>query len=266
MAYHSNGVSELRASLMPPRTPNRVSTPALAERIYYHGTPDAFAPRVLETWTLMPRSESGVLAHKPQTWLDPLVGRVYLAQQPYRALRYLGVPRVSGHDVGLLLEVDGRNLREVHPDEDDVGIAAYVAGSGVWFEGGRLEDALWVRPDESGFPERTPLAQHLVELSRQYLTRAQIEQVMGERGPPTIQILAKIGKKLVPHLSDADQLALIELGAAVAHVGPLPVDRAFACPIRYSSQSEAPDFVRRECTEIFDVGDYYQAKKEMGAS
>ena len=266
-----DGIGALRSRLLaiPGRRLNPEATPALREGLYWHGTQDPFAQQVLQTWTLQPRAATGVLEHKPRAWLDPLAGRVYLAQTPTHALRYLGLKRHrKSHPVGLLVEVDGRNLGEVHPDEDDVGLAAYIAGSGSYWHGGTdqaIGEAMWQQRPGDAYPKRTAFAERLLDLANRHLTRHQLEHVMGDWGDPDVSMLARVGKKLLPYLSDDDQVELMELGAAIAHVGPVPVARAWACPSSMPPRLRVEGWraMQRQCTEVFDAADYAAARREL---
>lgn len=254
-----------RLTRLNPRAPA-----ALRRRRYYHGTQDPYAEAVLVSGALLPRSDTQVL-EQDRSWLAPVPGYVYVSPDPLRAARYLELTRDGQHPVGLLVEVDARDLVQVEPDEDDVGRAIYVALTGEVITPHRpferaVQEKAWAsgrgRATFSGLVP-TSWGNYLRHVAEKALTTAQFRDMGGWHGEPAVPLLAKVGKKILPRLDDQVRLDLLEMGSDVAHEGPLPIQAAYLCDIHDVDRALSWRALKRACTPVRSAHDYLRTKTRV---
>lgn len=257
------------------RRRNVPASEKLRSKTYYHGIPAHLAEDALDSGAVLPRSESGAREHEEGTWLDPRRGKAYVTPDVQRAAAYtgqLGRDRGEPDGPGLLVEIDGANLQDVEPDEDDVGRAIHIAWSSIGDTSlrtfsGRAIKALWVRiPGTTRADDRTHrlsrMGERLIELAKPHLTVRQTEIMRGDWGDAPVSVLAKVGKKVLPHLPDDVKLWILERGSSVAHEGGLPISAAMACPEGFNRRMYRDEHVE-ECEAVWDSEDYRALKKRL---
>lgn len=258
------------------RRRNVPASEKLRSETYYHGVPPHLAEDALDSGAVLPRSESGAREHEEGTWLDPRRGKAYVTPDLRRAARYTGqLGRDKGQPggPGLLVEIDGRNLHDVEPDEDDVGRAIHIAWSGLADStsldnfAGRAVKALWPRipgttRQDLHTHRRSRMAERLIELAKPHLTVRQTEMMQGDWGDAPVSVLAKVGKKVLPHLPDDVKLWILERGSSIAHEGGLPISGAVACPEGLDRRMYRDEHLE-ECEVVWDSDDYRKLKRRL---
>lgn len=172
---------------------------------YYHGTSSEKAGQSILKNGIEPGDIVMPEKHKPKKGanLVPVPGKVYITPE----LKYAQIYAIGGdmagsdwkpknQEYGYLFAIDGKDLQDIQPDEDSIGEMVTYA-----YRGDKHREEL----------------QWLVRLAMSKLTAGQWRKLVdGE-----YTMWAHAGKKLLPLLSDAQKLQLIDLGAHVAHTGKL---------------------------------------------
>lgn len=176
---------------------------------FYHGTNEESAKKIIESGHIKGRDTQG----KGQ--LDPVKGKAYMTKDiGYAQIYAIGGDMAgsnwwSSHakgDHGYVFEVKGHHLKDIQPDEDQVGEMTVRPS---W--GDRTEH------DNNG------VHPHLKDMAKRVATSTQYRKAAdGEMAPQ-----AAIGKKMLKHMSDSDKLHMIDKGCHVAADGPVSVSRAW---------------------------------------
>jgi hypothetical protein len=192
--------------------------PALQRKRYYHGTSQARKAPLIWKKGILP-DISGI----PEgNVARPVKGRVYLALNLKEALPYMLGGDMAGSEVpsvwlrpspyGYLFIVDGKDLQDIQPDEDQVGKAVHDRAF-PW-----LDDYLQILRAES--PEADPEIEdeegNLVpNVDGYHYLSTLLEQV--DEGEYTGWI--KAGHVLLPLLEDSEKIDIVEKYGNVAHAG-----------------------------------------------
>lgn len=205
-------------------------TEELRSKKYYHGTSSEKAGLGILRDGIKPGDLVMPERHKPVKGpnLVPVAGKVYLSPTIMYAQMYaLGgdiAGQVNEKGFGYLFIVDGKQLQDIQPDEDDVGQMAAE----------QLKD-----------PKPDPTLKTLAVLAQAYLTKNQLYKLKdGE-----YSMYAHTGKKIMKYLSDADKIKLISLGANVAHTGAIQPESAWK--IDKSRTTE----LKRDGSNFFDIAE-----------
>lgn len=165
-------------------------------RTYYHGTSSSKAAHGIFSKGIEPPN----LDLRPQNKLTPVKGKVYLTTDLKYAVIYALGGDIAGSKAlqrwidedryGYVFIVDGKELKDIQPDEDSVGEMLYdeLKGKAGWLAG----------------------------FAKKVLTPLQLEKVMKY---DDYADLATAGRKLVKEMSDKQKLDLIDAGAHVANEG-----------------------------------------------
>lgn len=240
-------------------------------KTYYHGIHPDLVEQVLASGEIRPRADTGVRESGTRQWLEPRPGKVYLTPSARMAWKYTDMDP----GVEVVVAVDGDDLVDIEPDEDNVGALVYTAGWGKvpgsstspeGFEED-VEAALWKkRSDGPGF-RQTPLAQEVLSIAQSVLTKAQWEAMTGERRGDQLAMLAKVGKKVLPHLPDRLAARIIQMGSNIAHDGPVRIIGAVACPPgahhEYAMARYEPGRKVPQCAELYSLEDYRALKRKL---
>jgi hypothetical protein len=217
---------EFLAEMAAPRDSDRAKT-------YYHGTSSEKAGQsILKNGIepgdiALPERQTG----KKGPNLDPVKGKVYITPDLRYAQMYAIGGDMAGSDwkpkgqeYGYLFEIGGNDLEDIQPDEDSIGEMATLA-----YRGDKHKAEL----------------QWLVRLAMSKLTAGQWRKLVdGE-----YTMWAHTGKKLLPLMSDAQKLQLIELGAHVAHTGKLIPKAAYRIDLNRIKE------LKRDASNFFDVAE-----------
>lgn len=189
-------------------------------KIYYHGTDnDKFAKSILSKGIQPPDLSIG-----KKSMLTPVEGKVYITPN----LEYALIYAIGGNMIGSelpeffykrgkyawLFAIDGKELKDIQPDEDSVGEMIYYLMTGSELAGETFNKKEWKRPN------------WLLSLARRKLTHRQLSKVAD--GEYSYWALA--GKKLLKIMSDKQKLELIDSGAHIAHTGPIKPKEAWRMP------------------------------------
>lgn len=179
------------------------------EMTFYHGTNEESAKKILETGHIKGRDTQG----KGQ--LAPVKGKAYMTKDiGYAQIYAIGGDMAgsnwwSSHakgDHGYVFEVKGHHLKDIQPDEDQVG-------------------EMTVRPSWGDITkhDNNGVHPHLKDMAKRLATSTQYRKAAdGEYAPQSA-----IGKKMLKHMSDSDKLHMIDKGCHVAADGPVTVSRAW---------------------------------------
>jgi hypothetical protein len=174
------------------------------KKTYYHGTEtDKAAQGILRKGISPPDlvTRKGLLR--------PIEGKVYITTNLEYALIYaiggniIGSDHIiaswdkKGHETAWLFVIDGKQLKDIQPDEDSVGEMIYN------------QNPEW-----------------LYRFATSHLASSTMKKVMdGEYA-----YWAKAGKVLIKKMTDKQKLELIDLGAHIAHTGALKPNQAWSMP------------------------------------
>lgn len=184
-------------------------------KVYYHGTGEKEAQEIIKTGVLKGRETQGRGA------LAPMKGHAYITPH----LSYAQIYGIGGDMAGdesahkhakgehaYIFQVDGKHLKDIHPDEDSVGEKATDEVRTKW-------------NPETKKSEPNPANKYpdLGHLARSYATPKQMQDLkMG-----FIDAQARVGKKLNKVMGDGLKYRLMDDGAHIAHNGPVPVSKAY---------------------------------------
>jgi len=176
-------------------------TPGMKKDSYYHGTPTK--GKAEKIW------EEGILpdlSSTPEHEISkPIAGRVYCTKNLSYALMYALGGDMAGKKIvsfldkygqfGYVFVIPGKQFKEIHPDEDEVGKAVY----------------------EKKLPWLTKLAkEHLI-----YEGQIGYRNLLDGVNSGDYESWITAGKLLLPHLTDEQKLEIIEKYGNVAHEGVL---------------------------------------------
>lgn len=190
------------------------------DQIWYHGTPDPEAAKAIMTDGISPNKGIGRWEHG----LEAVEDHIYLSSKDTATRYALGKWDDSGHDEdipGFLFKVDGKDLVDIQPDEDEVGeIVRRVLTQGYYFE----EDENW---------------DFLLNLIKD--TPQQIQDFI-ENFINTKNFIpkdtAQVGKMLLPFLTDDAKLEILKVCENVAHMGVIyPLDCMAIDKLNLNSES-----------------------------
>lgn len=217
---------------------DEMAAPRDSERAktYYHGTSsekagESILKNGIEPGDIaLPERKTG----KKGPNLDPVKGKVYITPDLAYAQMYVIGGDMAGsswkpknQEYGYLFEIDGKELQDIQPDEDSVGEMIWNA-----YRGDKYRAEL----------------QWLVNLAMKKLTQKQWRDLASGE----YVMFAHTGKKLLPLLSDAQKLQLIELGAHVAHTGKLMPKAAYKVDLNRIKD------LKRDASNFFDVAEKVQ--------
>ena len=168
---------------------------------YYHGTDDI-------------NNALGILREKKikipslegrETKMTPVKGKVYITPSLHYAQIYAIGGDFAGHEApdnwliglkrfGFLFTIPGNEIKDIQPDEDNIGKTLYECLNGK-------KNLPW-----------------LVDLAQRHLSPYLRKKV---KAYDDYADFAKAGKILVKHMTDAQKLQLIDQGAHIAHGGDL---------------------------------------------
>lgn len=186
-------------------------------KLYYHGTNGPEKIRKILRSGVIKGADSQGRSH-----LAPVAGKTYITPHiSYAQIYAMGgdvagsagwVPKDrNGKKIshGYVLGIEGKHLKDIQPDEDDVGEKLYNQLRGIHHPNTGQKIA-----------GPHPWLEHL---ARAYLSPQKIEKVKtGEYAH-----WASAGKTLLPRLSDNQKLELIDHGAHIAHHGPLVISHVW---------------------------------------
>lgn len=175
------------------------------KKTYYHGTgTDKAAKSILKQGIKPPD-----LTTKKKGLLTPVEGKVYITPiLEYGLIYALGANMIGsetmldswkkkGEDTAYLFVIDGKQLKDIQPDEDSVG---------------------------EMISKKKP--EWLYRLATYHLADSTMRRIMdGE-----YSYWAKAGKVLMKRMSDEEKLMLIGAGAHIAHTGALKPKEAWSMP------------------------------------
>lgn len=178
-------------------------------KVYYHGTYDKKGTNSIKLAKSI--ANDGIIPPKPpkkEDILTPLHGMSYVTPHLGYALTYaLGGLDIAGHPYckvdhshGYVFVTKGDKLHDIQPDEDSVG-------------------EIFHKHQKSGIgPE------FVTQLAKQYSDDYTIKRA--KEGD--YDHWAKLGKQIIPHMTDEQKLDLIHnYGAHVANKGPIIPDRVY---------------------------------------
>lgn len=173
-------------------------TKELTKKYYYHGTTSGAASDIAKNGIQPPD-----LTNTKENFLTPVSGKVYVTPHIHYAQIYSIGGDVAGSsswkpkdEYGHLFSFSGKKLKDVQPDEDNVGEIYTRNTSPDWL---------------------TKLVnKHTTSYSRKKAKEGEYHHY------------ANIGKRVLPHMSDEQKLELIQHhNAHVAHTGTIIPDRAY---------------------------------------
>jgi hypothetical protein len=185
--------------------------------IYYHGTPSkdsalkimksGLAPQDIEFLNKKYVTSDEEVDKEIDRHYMPIVGRVYLTQDLFSAISYAksNLPWEDGmksNEHGYVVKVIGQELKDIEPDEDNVGSIVLDIGNYVKSP----------RQYPLRFKIRTKYIIELFKIAKQHLGEKYWEKSFDE---------PQAGKIILPHLSDELKLAIIDIGKNIAHVGTI---------------------------------------------
>jgi hypothetical protein len=200
---------------------NPAPTEEMRARVWYHGTPSALLAEHIAVYGIKPNSLAGPGRVK-RGLMVPMKGRVYLTPNIGYAQIYALGCACAGHDVpqqffrghgdtGYVMVVNGRDLEDLLPDEDDVG---ELAGQAIALTEGRTRVA-FTDLSKRLFTEDPEFAKQFARFAKNGLTSRQLEKILdGEYA-----YFAAGGKRLLRKLPDEWAIRLIKAGTNVAHRG-----------------------------------------------
>jgi hypothetical protein len=216
-------------------------------KTYYHGTSkEENAKNILQNGIQPPNLEL-----KKKNKLTPEKGKVYITPALDYALIYALGYNMAGEDLsgvsdvkqkkefyGYIFVIDGKQLKDIQPDEDGVGEILYdyvamkngkqtVAGSGL-------------------SKEQLPKLEWLDNLAKQVLTPLQYQKAIRY---DDYADLAVAGKKLNRYMSDSQKLALIDAGAHIAHGGKIDFKECWRIDKRRSQE------LNRDGSNFFQIAE-----------
>ena len=183
---------------------------------YYHGTTDAKAAKSIMKNGIQPRSVTlAKRDSRTRVNLNPVEGKVYITPNLGYAQMYALGGDVAGSNYqpkdrkyGFMAVIDGKEIKDIQPDEDSVGEIIYNA---------MRENSL------------DPFLIRMANTVRASLTPNQLRQFRdGE-----YDMWAHTGKKLLKKMSDSDKLRFIDFGAHIAHEGALIPSAMWRIDLKY---------------------------------
>jgi len=212
------------------------------EKIYYHGTPKAKnAIGIYERGIEIP----DLTLRKGK--LKPVEGKVYITPDIQYAIIYALGAAMLGHDMynmvkngyderyGYLFSIDGKELKDIQPDEDSIGEILYNCFKDKEYE--QKNNLFW-----------------LTRIANQKLTVNQIRHVKdGEYAD-----WAASGKKLIKFMTDEQKLRLIDIGAHIGHGGNLSFKEAWRIDKAFYAKYLKPDG-----SNFFELADKVNSKNDI---
>ena len=196
---------------------------------YYHGT--AGEKRANKIWTegLKPQASS---SYSHYTGLfTPMEGNVYITNKLYTAYEYAQntYDKIAPEDenkFAYIFEIDGTELKNVFPDEDQVG-AAYLKAAFPWTS--KYDEVLNVTQKDLQDPKYAYL--NLNYEQERYLfgvamgigkSKSVLDFIKTHpEDLRDLKLTILVGKLIYPHLTDEERLDIIEKFGHVAHAGVL---------------------------------------------
>jgi hypothetical protein len=216
-------------------------------KTYYHGTSkEENAKSILQNGIQPPD-----LTLKKKHKLTPEKGKVYITPALDYALIYALGYNMAGQDIsdqydvkekkeiyGYIFVIDGKQLKDIQPDEDGVGEILYdyvamkngkstLAGSGLNKE--QLSKLKW-----------------LDDLAKYVLTPLQYQKVIRY---DDYADFAVAGKKLNKYMSEQQKLELIDAGAHIAHEGKIDFKECWRIDKRRSQE------LNRDGSNFFQIAE-----------
>jgi len=220
---------------------------AMRARRYFHGTQTlAAANAILRDDVIKPGVEPQAKRTKASGWQTPVAGKTYVTA----SLEYATIYALGGHFMGykppswiktdltgFLFVVDGAELVDVQPDEDSIG-AMLSARNSILIQR--------ANPHLTPYEIKDPAAPDWLDvLARRYVSNGvYLRAVHGESVWQT-----RAGHTLLRRLTDAQKLELIELGAHVAHTGPLRFSQAWKIDKRRSAE------LAQDASNFFEIAE-----------
>lgn len=181
------------------------------QRLYYHGTSISKAGQTILTEGIKPKDI--VVKRGKRPMMEPKPGMVYLTQNLEFALTYL-IGFLFGEDMedylkklitkdgqfGYLFEINGNELQDIYPDEDQIGEL--------------LDSCLNNKNDR--FP-------WLINMASRYLTTNTIKRIKYHDYP----YYSQAGKKLMDYMTDEQIHQILDEYSNVAHRGTIKPNRAW---------------------------------------
>lgn len=177
------------------------------KKTYYHGTDTDKAAQGILKKGISP--EFLYTGKTSKGLLKPVEGRVYITTNiEYATIYAIGGNIIGsdhtmpswdkkGNETAYIFVIDGKQLKDIQPDEDSVGEMIY---------------------------KKNP--EWLYRLANNHLADSTMRKIMdGEYA-----YWAKAGKVLNKRMSDMQKLELIDLGAHIAHTGALKPNQAWSMP------------------------------------
>jgi len=189
--------------------------PQHKSKIWYHGTPkDSYGKKILKYGIQIPD-----LADR-KGMFRPREGKVYITTDVRYAEMYCLGGDIFGMEsevrkfqnkskddrYGWLFSINGKNLIDIEPDEDSIGLMLYYLINNYESPYYEISDLNWLLP-----------------LARKNLTDNQYSKV--KEGD--LAYYAVAGKKLIPLMTDDQILSLISSKADVGHSGDLIPEHAW---------------------------------------
>ncbi len=216
---------------------------------YYHGTSTRKAGKEIIKYGIQPPDLTD-----RKGFLKPVEGRVYITPKLKEAVIYTLGANMIGQDMsgmmsfrgktdvfGYLFVIEGTQLADIQPDEDDVGrLLSDAFGLGTF-----MVQQRW------GLDYSKPIKDKslwwLADLAKRNVAISRLNKLLGGE----YAYWASVGKQLLRKMTDEQKLALIDKGANVANEGPIK-------PL------EAWRFDKRRSQELSrDAGNFFQIAEQI---
>ena len=203
--------------------------------VYYHGTrSDEHAKSIMKDGAIKPPDLSDRSGP-----LRPVDGMVYITPSISYAQMYALGGNMAGHGTsqleeqhgryGYVFAIAGKELSNIHPDEDSIGEMIHN------------KDIPWLDHMARYYLEEEPYDDEGQGLGYHSLYDA----VMGGE----FDAMATAGRYLVDVMSNEEKLSLIDMGADIAHEGPLKPMAVYRLDRRKSK------LLKRDGSNFFDIAE-----------
>ena len=210
-----------------------MAAPTLSQlsKTYYHGTSKQAAGESILRNGIEPGDIAWVRKDIKGPSLLPVKGKVYITPDLSYAQMYTIGGDMAGtgwkpktEQYGYMFQIDGADLSDIDPDEDSVG------------------EMIW---NQLCSPKNIKILQTLVRKAETLLTVKQFAKLKdGE-----YVMFAHAGKKIIPTMTDAEKLEIIDLGAHVAHTGKLFPSAAWKINLNRISE------LKRDASTFFEIAE-----------
>jgi len=201
------------------------------KKVYYHGTGQKSGELIIKDGYIKPGSEVGFSYLCLMEGAKPMEGMVYITEELDRSIHFA---LSSSDNEVYVFEIDGKNLIDIYPDEDEIGNLINKKTID-WLNKRAMNYLLNYRKVPKGSFKDIEILDDDGNIVRIYSEDERIQKLLDKydnlyvavTSYNDLSLKSLAGREIIKHLTDKEMLHLIDVGKNIANKSPLKFSRVW---------------------------------------